>query len=524
MHELIAAQAAATPDAIAVTDEHGTQLTYRQLDQRANQLAHHLTTHGVTTEDVIGIHLERSPHLITALLATLKTGAAYLPLDPDYPPARLTHMTTTSQPTLILTHHPTHTTATTLTTNNTGTGTGDGEGATNNTPIPLINLDDAAVDALLDQHPTTPPTVHLTPDNAAYILYTSGSTGTPKGALNTHAAFTNRITWMQNTYHLTPTDRVLFKTPIGFDVSGWEWTWPLTTGARIHLLPPGAHRNPTHLTHTIQKHHITVCHFVPAMLTHFLTHPHTPNCTTLTHVIASGEELTTHHTHTFHTTLPTTQLHNLYGPTEAAIDVTHHTTTPTTPTQPQPARIPIGTPITGAEIHILDDHHHPTPPGIPGHLHIGGTPLARGYHHQPALTAQHFTPHPTQPGTRLYKTGDLARHTPHGTIEYLGRTDHQLKINGQRIEPAEINTALHTHPAIHHTHTTTHTTHNTTHLATYYTTHPNTTPPTPQQLRTHLTHHLHPTHIPTYLTHLPHLPQHPNGKINTHQLPTPTHT
>ncbi|WP_447050613.1 amino acid adenylation domain-containing protein [Streptomyces rosealbus] len=501
MHEAIAAQAARTPDAIAVTGEEG-HLTYRELDEAANRLAHHLQAQGVGVEDVVGLCLHRSLNLIISLVGVLKTGAAYLPLDPDYPPARLTRMATTSRTPLILTHTPTRDLAETL-----------------DLPANVHLLDLETEEAAITARPATAPAVAMHPDNAAYVLYTSGSTGQPKGAVNTHAAFTNRIAWMQHTYHLTDADRVLFKTPIGFDVNGWEWTWPLTTGARIHLTPPGHHRDPAALATLIQTHHITIAHFVPSMLRYFLNHPTTPNCTTLRHLIVSGEELTPHLTHTHHTTLPTTQLHNLYGPTEAAIDVTAHTTTPTT--QPTTARIPIGTPINATNLHILDTHHHPTPLGTIGTLHIGGTPLARGYHHQPALTADRFTPHPTQPGQRLYNTGDLAHWNPDGTLTYHGRTDHQIKIRGQRIEPAEIDTALQTHPHITHTITTTHTTpdHHT-HLATYYTT--NTpTPPTPTQLRTHLTHHLPPAMIPTYLTHLTTLPQHPNGKINTTQLPPP---
>ncbi|MFF1700222.1 amino acid adenylation domain-containing protein, partial [Streptomyces sp. NPDC058257] len=463
------AQAARTPDAIAVTGEEG-QLTYRELDEAANQLAHHLRNHGIGVEDVVGLCLHRSLDLIICLVGTLKAGAAYLPLDPDYPPARLTRMATTSHTAVILTHTATRETAADL----------DLPASTR-----LLDLDTER--PAITTRPTTAPALDMHPDNAAYILYTSGSTGLPKGAVNTHAAFTNRIAWMQNTYPLTPTDRVLFKTPIGFDVNGWEWTWPLTTGARIHLTPPGTHRDPHQLAHLIQTHHITTAHFVPSMLRYFLDNPTTQNCTTLRHLIVSGEELTPHLTHTHHQTLPTTQLHNLYGPTEAAIDVTAHTTQPPTPTT---TRIPIGTPINATHIHILDPHHQPTPINVTGTLHIAGTPLARGYHHQPALTAERFTPHPTQPGQRLYNTGDLAHYNPDGTITYLGRTDHQIKIRGQRIEPAEIDTALQTHPHITHTITTTHTTTDGhTHLATYYTT--NTpTPPTPTQLRTHLTHHL----------------------------------
>ncbi|MGW5869203.1 non-ribosomal peptide synthetase, partial [Streptomyces sp. NPDC055239] len=314
MHEAIAVQAARTPDAVAVTGEEG-QLTYRELDEAANRLAHHLIARGIGVEDVMGICLHRSLDLIVSLVAVLKTGAAYLPLDPDYPPARLTRMATTSRTPLILTHQHTRDTTTSL-----------------DLPPATQLLDLTREEPDIAARPVTAPAPVMDPANAAYVLYTSGSTGQPKGAVNTHAAFTNRIAWMQNTYPLTPADRILFKTPIGFDVNGWEWTWPLTTGASIHLTPPGAHRDPHQLAHLIQTHHITTCHFVPSMLRYFLDNPTTQNCTTLKHLIVSGEELTPHLTHTHHTTLPHTQLHNLYGPTEAAIDVTAHTTTPTTPT------------------------------------------------------------------------------------------------------------------------------------------------------------------------------------------------
>ncbi|MFE5811683.1 amino acid adenylation domain-containing protein, partial [Streptomyces sp. NPDC056491] len=501
MHEEISRQAAATPDALAVTDETGNTLTYRELDAAANRLANHLQTAGIGVEDVVGICLHRSLDLVVALVGVLKAGAAYLPLDPDYPTGRLTAMATGSRVPLVLTHDLALDVASAL-------ELPDG--------ARLVNLDTDRT--VIDQASDTAPQTGVGPENAAYVLYTSGSTGAPKGAVNTHAAFVNRIAWTQNAYQLDHTDRVLFKTPIGFDVSGWEWTWPLTVGATIQLVTPGGHRDPAHLTHLIRTTGTTVCHFVPSMLRYFLEHPDTPHTTTLTDVIVSGEELTPHLAHTFHTTLPHTRLHNLYGPTEAAIDVTAHTVDP----HHTHTRIPIGTPITGTELHVLDTHHQPVPIGVTGHLHIGGTALARGYHHQSALTADRFTPHPTRPGHRLYATGDQARWTTHGTLEYLGRNDHQIKIRGQRIEPAEIDTALHTHPDITHTITTTHTTPDgTTHLATYYTTTPHTTPPTPQQLRTHLRTHLPTAMIPTYLTHLTHLPQLPNGKTNTKQLPPP---
>ncbi|MER7901629.1 amino acid adenylation domain-containing protein, partial [Streptomyces sp. NPDC096046] len=507
VHEQIALQAARTPHAVAVADESGATLTYHELEEAAGRLAGHLHAHGVGVEDVVGLCLERSLDLVVSLLAVLKAGGAYLPLDPDYPPGRLAAMTAGSRAAVVLTHAPTRPLVT-------GLDLPEGTG--------LIDLDQDR--ETITARPPQPPKAPLTVSNAAYVLYTSGSTGAPKGAVNTHAAFVNRIAWTQHAHPLTGKDRVLFKTPIGFDVSGWEWAWPLACGATVQLAAPGTHRDPAHLARLIQHTHTTVCHFVPAMLRHFLQTPHAAHCTSLRHVIASGEELTPHLATTFHTVLPHTRLHNLYGPTEAAIDVTAHPVT--TPLPPGP--VPIGTPVTGTDLHVLDDHHHPVPLGVTGHLHIGGIQLARGYHHQPALTADRFTPHPTRPGERLYTTGDLARFNHDGTLTYLGRTDHQIKIRGQRIEPAEIDTALHTHPAITHTITTTHTTTHpdntsTTHLATYYTTHPHTTPPTPDQLRTHLRTHLPTAMIPTYLTHLPHLPQLPNGKTDHHQLPTPTH-
>ncbi|MFI6377794.1 condensation domain-containing protein, partial [Streptomyces sp. NPDC050546] len=307
LHEQIAEQAARTPNAVAVATEDGPALTYAELDARANRLARHLRALGVGTEDVVGLCLHRSPELVIALVGVLKAGAAYLPLDPDYPPARLARMATTSQASLVLLHGPTRSLAKDL-------------------ELPpdthLLDLDlDLDLDPDLDLDEAgpaapTPPVVDLTPDNAAYVLYTSGSTGAPKGAVNTHAAFTNRITWMQNAYHLTADDTVLFKTPIGFDVSGWEWAWPLTTGARIQLAAPGAHRDPARLARLIQDSTTTVCHFVPSMLGFFLADPAAGQCTGLRTVVVSGEALTPHLAASFHATLPHTGLHNLYGPTE----------------------------------------------------------------------------------------------------------------------------------------------------------------------------------------------------------------
>ncbi|AUY52510.1 AMP-binding protein, partial [Streptomyces sp. CB01881] len=236
----------------------------------------------------------------------------------------------------------------------------------------------------------TPPLPHPTPDQLAYIIYTSGSTGLPKGAMNNHRALTNRILWMQHTYPLTPNDRVLQKTPFSFDVSVWEFFWPLTTGAQLVIADPDGHRDTHYLTNLIQTHAITTTHFVPPMLTAFLTDPQTPHCNTLTNIFSSGEALPRETQDTFHTHLPHTHLHNLYGPTETAIDVTHHTCHPN---DPHPT-VPLGHPVANTRIHILDTNLNPVPPGIHGELYIAGTQVGRGYHHRPALTAERFIPNP----------------------------------------------------------------------------------------------------------------------------------
>ena len=368
----------------------------------------------------------------------------------------------------------------------------------------------------------SPPVSRSTPHQAAYVIYTSGSTGQPKAVVNTHRGIVNRLAWMQQDLGLTVHDRVLQKTPTSFDVSVWEFFWPLATGAAIVMARPDGHKDPTYLRELIDTAQVTTCHFVPSMLTAFLADlPEQPDPSdrqlpSLTRIICSGEALPPATAATCRDRLPHTSLHNLYGPTEAAIDVTATTVHDTT-------AVTIGSPVANTRILVLDPHGRPQPIGVTGHLHIAGPQLARGYHARPALTAQAFVPDPYgAPGDRLYATGDLARWRPDGTLDYLGRTDHQVKLRGQRIELGEIETTLQTHPHITHTITTTHTTpDHTTHLATYYTTPPNTQPPTPTQLRTHLRHHLPTAMIPTYLTHLTHLPQLPNGKTNTQQLPPP---
>ncbi|MFI6377571.1 amino acid adenylation domain-containing protein, partial [Streptomyces sp. NPDC050546] len=311
--------------------------------------------------------------------------------------------------------------------------------------VEVVRLSDIA--GALAAQPTTRPAVPMDPRNPAYVLYTSGSTGRPKGAANSHHAITNRLLWMQDRYRLDGSDAVLHKTPIGFDVSVWELTWALLTGARIVMATPGGQRDPEYLGRVMAAAEVTTTHFVPSMLKVFLDAAASadgPELPALRRVVCSGEELTADVSAQFHRLLPHTELHNLYGPTEASIDVTaHHVTAPVAP-----GRVPIGRPIKGARVYVLDEGLRVVPVGVAGELCIGGVPLARGYHRRPGLTADRFVPDPGTPGGRLYRTGDLVRWRADGTVEYLGRLDHQIKIRGQRIEPAEIEAALQDHPVV----------------------------------------------------------------------------
>ena len=281
-------------------------------------------------------------------------------------------------------------------------------------------------------------------DDLAYVIYTSGSTGRPKGVANAHRGVVNRLLWMQERFGLGPGDVVLQKTPFSFDVSVWEFFWPLQVGARLVVAEPGGHRDPAYLVQTIVRHGVNTIHFVPSMLRLFLEHPAAASCTSLRRVICSGEALARDLQDRFFAVLPDAELHNLYGPTEAAIDVTAWQC------RPEDSRrvVPIGAPIANTTIHILDDRLQPVPIGVPGELHIGGVQVAVGYVNQPELTAERFIADPFDPPGRLYKTGDLARWLPDGQVDYLGRLDHQVKLRGQRIELGEIEATLGEHPAV----------------------------------------------------------------------------
>ncbi|HET6976586.1 MAG TPA: amino acid adenylation domain-containing protein [Pyrinomonadaceae bacterium] len=415
IHNLFEEQAERMGNALAVVYED-QQLTYAELNRRANQLAHHLRRHGVGPEVLVGVAAERSVELMVALLGILKAGGAYVPIDPSYPASRVEYMLADSGVSIVLTQShllpqlP-------------------------QTSARMICLDDwSEIAAEADENPA----VNVSGDNSIYMIYTSGSTGQPKGALNTHSALFNRLTWMQQQYQLTPEDRVLQKTPFSFDVSVWEFFWPVITGARLVFAKPGGHQDRSYLIELINATQITTCHFVPSMLHAFLDDPEESTCRSLRQVMSSGEALSYDLQQRFFERLGA-RLHNLYGPTEAAIDVTFWECGPN-----EEHSVPIGRPIANTEIYLLDPSLHPVPVGAPGELYIGGVGLARAYHHRPELTAQQFVPHPFSETSsrRLYKTGDLARYRADGAIEYIGRSDHQVKIRGFRIELGEIEAAL----------------------------------------------------------------------------------
>ncbi|MCX5400831.1 amino acid adenylation domain-containing protein [Streptomyces sp. NBC_00102] len=415
----IEAQARRTPAATALV--YGEEsLTYAELNVRANRLARHLRTLGARPDTVVALSVPRSVELIVTLLAILKTGAAYLPLDPDYPERRLLDMLQDAAPVCAVTDRA---------------GRLPAGGA-----APLVVLEGLDVSAQLPTDPCRP----LTPSHPAYVIYTSGSTGRPKGVVVSHGAIDNRLRWMQDTYRLTPEDRVLQKTPSSFDVSVWEFFWPLREGATLVVAEPGGHRDPTYLARLVREQAVTTVHFVPSMLQVFLAEPEAARCTGLTRVFCSGEALARETANLFAVTLPGAGLHNLYGPTEAAVDVTHHTCV-----AGDGGPVPIGRPVWNTRLYVLDAALQLCPPGVPGELYLAGRQLADGYLDRPELTAARFVADPFGPaGSRMYRTGDLARWTGQGEVEYLGRTDHQVKLRGQRIELGEIEAALSTQPGV----------------------------------------------------------------------------
>jgi amino acid adenylation domain-containing protein len=430
LRDLLERQAKETPDAIAVIGDQG-KLSYAQLDNAAGVIAQRLSAAGASAESVVAVLAERSAELVTALVGVVKTGAAFLPLDPEYPPERLAYMLADSQVQIVLAQRH----------------LGDllpGSGPA------VLYLDDAPA------WPAPAPdncrsVLHV--DNAAYLIYTSGSTGRPKAVVNTHRGLLNRLDWMRSALSFDAADVLLQKTSVSFDVSVWEFFLPLTSGASLAMAQPGGHRDPAYLRKAIRSFAVTVLHFVPSMLNAFLADTEIADddvpatFATLRCIVCSGEELPVALARRCLEYLPGVSIQVTYGPAEAAISVTTWRATPAT--LASRSRVPIGGPVSNVTIHILDNQLRPVPVGAVGELYLGGIQVGRGYHRRPALTAQKFVPDPFGPvGARLYATGDHGRWRSDGTIEFMGRVDGQVKLRGMRMELGEIEAALREQPGV----------------------------------------------------------------------------
>ncbi|HZU03680.1 MAG TPA: amino acid adenylation domain-containing protein [Ktedonobacteraceae bacterium] len=499
IHELFEQQVQRTPEAVAVVFE-GKQLTYSELNRQANRVAHALQALGVGPDTLVGVCMERSFEMVIALLAILKAGGAYVPLEPTYPRDRLAYMIQDAHLPVLLTQKRLR-----------GILPDDG--------IQVLCLDDAEYLATLlnEENPRS----LVQPDNLMYMIYTSGSTGKPKGVMNIHQALCNRLHWMQQAYQLTPADHVLQKTPFSFDVSVWEFFWPLLSGACLVVARPGGHQDPAYLVSLITEQQITTLHFVPSMLQMFLEEPGLASCTSLRRVICSGEALPFELQERFFSRLHA-DLHNLYGPTEAAIDVTYWQCQ----RESNDTVVPIGYPIANTQMYILNRALQPVPIGVTGELYIGGVGLARGYFNRPELTAEKFIADPFSktPGARLFKTGDLARYRADGAIEFLGRIDYQVKIRGVRIELGEIEAVLMQHPTVKEAVVMAlGNTLSTKRLVAYlvFTQAARSQPVSLEELRAFLKEKLPQDMIPSTFLFLEALPLSANGKVNRSALPTP---
>ncbi|MCF5670480.1 amino acid adenylation domain-containing protein, partial [Pseudomonas syringae] len=420
---LFEAQVCRTPQAVALRAGR-SQLSYRQLNEQANGLAHHLISLGVKPDDRVAICVERGVSMVVGLLAILKAGGAYVPLDPSYPRERLQYMLNDSAPVALLMHAATR-------------------ALIDDQRTARIDLDTPGWDP---QRIENPRIQGLTPNHLAYVIYTSGSTGTPKGVMVEHRGVSNLVQWSSLLCPPNAATALLQKTPISFDASVWEIFWPLSSGIPLVLARPDGQRDPAYLAQVIQERQISVVQFVPALLQQFIELPHSYQCASLTDIVCGGGELTAALAAKVRQRLPQVRLHNVYGPTETTVDCSVWTLEPEQPVPQGP--LPIGRPISNTRLYVLDAYDQPVPQGVIGQLHIGGSGVTRGYLNLPQADAERFIANPFVTGDRLYRSGDLVRQREDGSLEFLGRNDDQVKIHGLRIEPGDIESCLVAHPAI----------------------------------------------------------------------------
>ncbi|MER5465457.1 amino acid adenylation domain-containing protein [Streptomyces sp. NPDC002668] len=506
LHGLFEEQATRRPDRTAVIGAAGESLTYAGLDAQANRVARALRAMGVGPDDRVAVMMERGPRLPVALLGTLKSGGAYVPVDPGYPAERVDLLLRDSGAKVVIVDDD----------------------------APALRHDGAAVRRVEDLlHESDGPLEPLaTSRDLAYVIYTSGSTGHPKGVMVEHHSVVNRLAWMQRRYALGERDVLLQKTPISFDVSVWELFWWAVEGAAVAMLPPGAHQDPREILRAIREHQVTAVHFVPSMLGPFLSlleesRAARQGIRTLRHVFSSGEALPAAHVERFNRIVEQARregnaerpvrLVNLYGPTEATVDVSCYDC-PADPDR-SVARVPIGRPMDNTMLYVLDPSDRPQPVGAAGELCIGGVGVARGYLDRPQLTAERFAPDPFVPGGRLYRSGDLARWLADGSLEYLGRIDGQVKIRGQRVEPDEVTAALRAVPGVRDAIVVDHASADRgTALAGYYVAE---SPLDTALLREQLGRTLPTFMIPASFTRIDVIPLTPNGKADRRVLPPP---
>ncbi|MEN8217960.1 MAG: amino acid adenylation domain-containing protein [Pseudomonadota bacterium] len=491
IHQLFEAQVETTPEAVAVVFEN-QQVTYRELNTKANQLAHYLQTLGVKPEVLVGICVERSIEMVIGLFGILKAGGAYLPLDPAYPAARLAFMLEDAQVPVLLTQSSL-------------------KKKLPETQAQVVCLDVEA--ETLSQLSSENIKSGVASENLAYVIYTSGSTGKPKGVMISHQALCNHTQWMLDTFPLNDKDKVLQKTPISFDASVWEFYAPLVAGAQLVIAQPDWQKDSRSLIEMMAQHQVTTVQMVPSLLQVIISLTKIETIKSLKRIFCGGEILpVTLMAETLN--ILNIELINLYGPTEACIDATFWRCFPNHPI------VPIGSPIANTQIYILDLYLQPVPVGVPGELHIGGAGVARGYLNRPDLTAEKLIKNPfsDDPNSRLYKTGDLARYLPDGNIEYLGRIDNQVKIRGFRIELGEIEAVLAQHQDVRENAVIVHEASKTDKRLVAYLVPPQGQVIENTALRDFLRERLPDYMIPSVFVMLENLPLTPNGKIDRRAL------
>lgn len=495
LHGLIEQAVDKYPDLTAVVS--GDQsLTYAQLDEQANRLAHYLIAQGVGAESLVPVMMERSLEMVVALVAILKAGGAYLPLDFEHPQERIDYILAEAQAKIVLTQ----------------------QSFVDKLPasVSVLAVDQAS--EFLAKQSSSRPLLAINPAQLAYVIYTSGSTGKPKGVMIEHEAICTHLLWMDEVYSLKTSDKVAQKTPYTFDVSVWEFFLPLMSGSQLVMAKPGGHKEVGYLIELINQYHITHAHFVPSMLYLFLQDADAAKCPSLRRVLSSGEAVTKDLETSFLAAFPQVEYWNLYGPTEAAVDVTSWLCA-----GDSPSTVPIGRPVSNTRLYVVNDDLKLQPPGVPGELLIGGQQVGRGYVNRPDLTEQRFIADPfvsDKPG-RVYRTGDLVRLRDDGVIEYIGRNDFQVKVRGLRIELGEIEAVLNQYPGVRQSVILAREDRkNDQRLVAYMVTSDGASPES-SKLRDHLRAYLPDYMVPQHFVTLPVLPLTSSGKVDRKALPAP---